>query len=707
MLAAFSATAAPSSFVPEPPEEDTGTGAIELGDTVVRPDYVEIERLQNTKEILVVTRDQIEASGNRTVSDVLSQIPSVNVNTTGRNAIDGRGQGSETASRNLQVIIDGAPITTITSHPFSMNYNVIPVEQLERVEVIPGGGSVMYGSGAAGGVVSMTSSLRTLKTPKSTLSGEWNSDGYRLGATAGTTFAGNRGAVEFALSKTDRDLVFKDTYANMNYASFGLRFDATPTQQFILRASRMREDSQLVNNVSKYKLEREGRDFVPEPVRVTVGTDARGKPVREYRPGYIRADQQMDMVSLSWRAEAGDSLSFVNDAFYYEGSYQGDTYDNHAMDIKGYGLRSKTNWRYAPWGELLVGVDLLHKYANLDYESIEYVSGKYLPVLFDFTYETDTYALYALNTNRWGKWEVNAGARYELTDWSFSKLGKVSEALGTDETRRRNAAFELSAAYHYRDTGRVYARYERGYTLPDGILVSDQNSYRVNGKKVKRLEATQADDETYDLFELGWREVFPWSTVSATLWASQTDNQMSRYYLFNDDGLSMRTVNLLNTRRWGADLTLSQKLGPVTLEESIAYTMGRTKCADAEKCAQLKQKDNYTDKGLKKVPKYRATLRATWDVTDRLQASAAWLYYGRYVNFIRTTDDVDGAFMKSYSLTNLRLKYRHNDHFEAYAGVTNLFDKTYYEYGGDDVGSSQTVVLGNARTFFVGMRATW
>ena len=146
--------------------------AIELSDTVVRPDYVEIERLQNTKEILVLTKDNLQEAGNRTVTDALSTLPSVNVNTAGRNVIDIRGQGSETASRNLQVLIDGAPITSITSHPFSMSYNVIPVEALERVEVIPGGGSVMYGSGAVGGIVSMTSSLQTLKEPRSSIWGE-------------------------------------------------------------------------------------------------------------------------------------------------------------------------------------------------------------------------------------------------------------------------------------------------------------------------------------------------------------------------------------------------------------------------------------------------------------------------------------------------------------------------------------------------------
>lgn len=683
--------------------------AIELSDTVVRPDYVEIERLQNTKEILVLTKANLQEAGNRTVTDALSTLPSVNVNTAGRNVIDIRGQGSETASRNLQVLIDGAPITSITSHPFSMSYNVIPVEALERVEVIPGGGSVMYGSGAVGGIVSMTSSLQTLKEPRSSIWGEWNSDGYRAGLTAGTTFADNRGAVEFTGSKIDRDLTFVNTYAKTDYASLGVRWDLTPHQQLILRASHMDEDSLLVNNVSRYKLLASGRDYVPSPIKVTVGVDSKGKRIQETRPGYIHADQRMDMVSLTYRAEANETLSFTNDLFYYQGRYQGDQYDTHEMDIEGYGLRSKANIKYMDDGQLLVGVDLLHRYADLDYTSYDYLKGKYHAVPYDFSYETNTYALYALNTNRWNKWEFNEGVRYELTDWSFSKYGRATEGLGEDETRRRNVALELSAAYHYNDTGRVYARYERGYTLPDGILISDQVSQRINGKKVKIIRATDAKDEVYDLFEVGWREVFPWTTVSATLWYNETRNQASRFY-HNDpvNGLSVYTKNLLNTRRWGADLTLTQAIGPVSFEESVAYTMGRTRCEDELKCVQLEQNTQYTDKGLQKVPKWRATLKAKWDITDKLSADVTWMYFGRYANFYKKADvNNDGAFMKSYDLTNLSVKYRPNEHFQLYGGVMNLFDKTYYEYGSTGAGSFQTLVLGADRTFFIGAKAIW
>lgn len=77
--------------------EETNDGAITLSDTIVRPEYVEIERLRQAKEIIVINKDQIQEQGNRTVSDVLAKVPSITVGATGQGAIDIRGQGVDQA----------------------------------------------------------------------------------------------------------------------------------------------------------------------------------------------------------------------------------------------------------------------------------------------------------------------------------------------------------------------------------------------------------------------------------------------------------------------------------------------------------------------------------------------------------------------------------------------------------------------------------
>ena len=181
LMACCCAQAQNASMDEDPASDD----AIELKTTYVRPEYVEIERLRETKEIIVIPKEDLVERGNRTISDVLEGVPGVSVNTSGWGSIDLRGQGNDTANRNLQVMLDGAPITTLLNHPHSTNYDVVPVEELERIEIIPGGGSVLYGSGTAGGVINITTNLRSMKDPKTSAFGEWNSDGYRIGASVG------------------------------------------------------------------------------------------------------------------------------------------------------------------------------------------------------------------------------------------------------------------------------------------------------------------------------------------------------------------------------------------------------------------------------------------------------------------------------------------------------------------------------------------
>ena len=79
LLSLASPTQASSSLL----DED-----IKLQDSYVRPDYVEIERLRNTKEIIVIPKEEIQQKGKRTISDVLSSQTMENVNSTGMGNID-------------------------------------------------------------------------------------------------------------------------------------------------------------------------------------------------------------------------------------------------------------------------------------------------------------------------------------------------------------------------------------------------------------------------------------------------------------------------------------------------------------------------------------------------------------------------------------------------------------------------------------------
>lgn len=110
---------------------------------------------QRTDEVLssveVIEREQIERAGQSTLIDVLRAIPGVRVASNG-------GPGSNTSffirgteSRHVLLLIDGVRVGSATTGQATLE--AIPLAMIERIEVLRGPASALYGSEAIGGVI--------------------------------------------------------------------------------------------------------------------------------------------------------------------------------------------------------------------------------------------------------------------------------------------------------------------------------------------------------------------------------------------------------------------------------------------------------------------------------------------------------------------------------------------------------------------------
>lgn len=123
--------------------------------TVVSSSRVEELLEESPVKVDVVTRESMRDTGYERVSDVLSEIPGV---VTRRGATAGAAgeqiQGID--SRQVSVLLDGLPIVGARGIKSGiMNLNRQSVSRLERVEVVKGAASSLYGSDAIGGVINM------------------------------------------------------------------------------------------------------------------------------------------------------------------------------------------------------------------------------------------------------------------------------------------------------------------------------------------------------------------------------------------------------------------------------------------------------------------------------------------------------------------------------------------------------------------------
>jgi vitamin B12 transporter len=129
--------------------------ADELQTIVITATRIPTPVLQVASSITVVTAADIEARQERTFADVLKDIPGLNVVQTG-------GPGGETSvfmrgtnSNHTKVFIDGIDVSDPSNATGAFDFGQLLTQDIERVEVLRGPQSGLYGSDAIGGVINI------------------------------------------------------------------------------------------------------------------------------------------------------------------------------------------------------------------------------------------------------------------------------------------------------------------------------------------------------------------------------------------------------------------------------------------------------------------------------------------------------------------------------------------------------------------------
>jgi iron complex outermembrane receptor protein len=111
--------------------------------------------------VKIITRDEIENSTSTNIPEILSQIGGLSVRGTnlgelGLGATVDMGGYGATANSTTLVLVDGQRINPIDSS--EPPWASIPIDSIERIEILQGGASVQFGNGALGGVINIITS---------------------------------------------------------------------------------------------------------------------------------------------------------------------------------------------------------------------------------------------------------------------------------------------------------------------------------------------------------------------------------------------------------------------------------------------------------------------------------------------------------------------------------------------------------------------
>ena len=654
-------------------------------------------RSSTTSPFILKSKD-IEGKGYTSVSEVLDSIPGVNVKEGAHPAIDLRGQGFQKAKATVQLLVDGIPANMLDTSHQNVPINVVNIDEIERIEVIPGGGAVLYGSGTSGGVINIItkkyknknirggvgyqiSSFRNNKFDVSTGTSVGNFDfdvnysknrkyGYRdYDFTNSDYFSGR---INYNINKTD-NIAFKytgyrskytypasltETQMNKDRRQSGLGSDDKNDNNKIKKDEfSLTYNSKITNNNDLNVVAFYQKTEIPSE-SISDGTGMY-KGVLAGQVAGLSSALRNPSLPASARLAMTNRLNALMNQLRSPSRVDFSSHSN--FEDRKISIKAKDKYTYDNSGSNII-IGLGYTDDNMIRASKMELVGKMKLVDTHMDLTKKTFESFALNTYKVNNFEFIQGLRYEKSKFDGSR--RNLDDVSTVKRDMNNWAGTLAVNHLYSDTGNVYLKYERAFTSPSPSQLSDK--VRTSSGAFDYVTNNLKSEKT-NQFEVGWNDYLLGSLLSADIYYSETKDEIATIF---DGGRAhptngFKTTNLGKTRRYGFDLSAEQKLENFTFKES--YSFVKTKI--------LKDNDkNIEGKEIAEVPNHKLLLSVDYNISSKFTVGAEYEY--KAAAFVDNANKYGKD--KAKSVFNLRANYQVNDSLDIYAGVDNVFGAKYY-----------------------------
>jgi vitamin B12 transporter len=129
-----------------------------LNEVIVTATKSPIKQSETGKVVSVITQEQLQKSFGKSLSEVLNQLPGITINGAENNL--GTNQTIYTrgaSSSNTLILLDGIPLYDASGIGNEFDLNNFALDNIEKIEVVKGSQSTLYGSDAVAGVINIIS----------------------------------------------------------------------------------------------------------------------------------------------------------------------------------------------------------------------------------------------------------------------------------------------------------------------------------------------------------------------------------------------------------------------------------------------------------------------------------------------------------------------------------------------------------------------
>lgn len=600
---------------------------IKIEEVVVTATRTEEEIEKISSNVTVITQEDIKKSIATTVQDLLRNEEGLIIRdfygTGTKSTVDMRGFAKGV---NTVILIDGRKINEIDLS--GVDWNTIPLENVERIEIVRGTGSILYGDNAMAGVINIITKSGTEKKPELEL--DVRAESYK-GNTEYLSVKGVTGRLSYFLFFKHRETDGYRDNSEFNTNDINAKIGANLT------------DTISIDAAAGYHKDNQGYPGTLTESQVNVNRRQTLTPNdgADYEQYFYDLKTDLALTKLG---EMEFGYSFNNrefDSGFSGGNIKRDT------DTNGFKVKLTSDKSFFTHKNLLItGIDLYT--SSVDNTSSFFGSTTFSDIT---KRELGMYLQDEFSIN--SKVSLSLGYRYADTTFKDTVSGLMSGSA--KQTFRENAT-KIGFTYNYAKGSKGFVSYSMGYRLPttdelfafDGTIV-DLSSERSNTYEVGIVHSFSNTLETrLTLYNMDIKDELFFNPAGGTFGFGANEN-------------------LDKTRHLGAEFGFSARLTSfISLFGNWTYTEATFESGP------------YNGKTIPLIPRHSINMGTDIKLNDPFLLALK----GNWVGERFFDADVGNASDKldSYLTVDSKLSYKYKK-ITAYIGINNIFNEKYSEYG--------------------------
>lgn len=606
-----------------------------LEEVVVTANRFPQKQINTGKVISIITRLQIEQSPAQSVGELLNSQSGINVlgtnNAPGTNPdlyFRGAGTGS------VLILVDGNPAYDASTIRSTFDLNFIPLDEIERVEILKGGQSTLYGSDAVAGVINIITknnekkkiaahlhlSTASYQTKQSELSLQGRTKHLQYKASLGTTESKgfSSAADTFNVKSFDKD--------GMHRKFVRAEIGSLPGSSWSWNTSF--QQTKYSNDMDETRFE-----------------DAK--------------DSRVDNKNMQWNAHLSKKINNAVIHANFSTNNSERHYKDDSLFLNGYSkfILSDFTGR-SSYAELYANVKLseqLQLFTGLDH-----------------------------------RWQNTDQYYYSVSGW-----GDYSSTISADSAKTHVSSAVASLVYNSKKGFNLESgvRYNNHSRYGNHITYTFNPSYVLNKdlKFAYNLSSAFMSPTLYQLYDgySGERNLKPETSVSHELSVQYfgTKNLNARATVFSRNikhGIdysyeSYKYFNYGEKKDHGVELEASYKFGKFDISGNYTYLKGNVTTANYVynfTTWLYDKKGDTTYSHLFRVPSSTANVHIGFQANKKLYISISQRIAGKRFEPIYGSAPVE---MKAYQITDLFVQYTLKRKIRVYASLKNVFNTSYQE----------------------------